>query len=84
MPILKRIKPGCGYWETTAYPIGGCFRRAGIEGVGIVSVVRGLADFKSYTRYGCDEEGMTEDGRKVCYSFTHIEPVQQEGEQCKA
>jgi len=23
-----RIKPGCGYWNTTHYPIGGCFARA--------------------------------------------------------
>lgn len=25
------IKPGCGYWDTTHFPLGGCFKRCGAE-----------------------------------------------------
>jgi hypothetical protein len=26
--VKATIKPGCGYWDVTVYPMGGCFRRA--------------------------------------------------------
>src|SRR5262249_40590541 len=27
-PVIATIKQGCGYWDVTVYPTGGCFRRA--------------------------------------------------------
>ena len=29
---VTRLKAGYGYWDTTYYPIGGCFRRASAGG----------------------------------------------------
>jgi len=26
--VRATIKQGCGYWDVTVYPMGGCFRRA--------------------------------------------------------
>ena len=79
MDIIKRIKPGYGYWDTTKYPLGGCFGRAGKDGVNIVKVMRSLNDYPGLSSKGCDEEGLTDDRRRVCYSTEHTEtavPVQ--------
>lgn len=70
---MKRIKAGFGYWDTTIYPLGGCFKRAGVDGVEIVKVLRDLRQFSLSARRGCDEEGLTADGRKVCYSTANCE-----------
>ena len=73
MDTIKRIKPGYGYWDTTRYPLGGCFARAGRDGVGIVRVARSLKEYPVRSSMGCDEEGVTEDGRHVCYATEHTE-----------
>ena len=33
--MQRRLKPGHGYWDTTYYPIGGCFHRAGAFGMAL-------------------------------------------------
>ena len=37
---MMTLRAGYGYWDTTYYPIGGCFRRAGSEGKQIDRIVR--------------------------------------------
>jgi len=73
MDIIKRIKPGYGYWDTTSYPLGGCFGRAGEDGVNIVKITRGPNDYPGLRSKGCDEEGLTDDGHRVCYATEHTE-----------
>jgi len=68
----QRIKPGYGYWDTTSYPIGGSFRRAGADGVPIVEVLRSFDTYK-----GCNREGLTSDGRKVAYDVVNTETLTQ-------
>lgn len=41
-----RINKGQGYWQTTHYPIGGCFRRAPEGGVEVTEVVREFPLYK--------------------------------------
>ena len=38
-----RLKPGTGYYDTTDFPIGGAFRRAGDDGKDIAEVTRKLS-----------------------------------------
>lgn len=64
---LGRIKPRYGYYETSDYPIGGCFRRAGELGVPI-TVTR---VFESY--HGCNAEGTNLDGKSVAFDLAHID-----------
>ncbi len=65
---MKRLKAGYGYWDTTYYPIGGSFHRVGENGIVIVKVLRSFERYK-----GVNEEGLTEDNRKVCYDSSHTE-----------
>ena len=60
-----RIEPRYGYWDTTDYPIGGCFRRAGAEGLA-VEVTRTFP-----WCHGCNTEGRTADGRTVAFDSSH-------------
>lgn len=71
MEALKRIKPGYGYWLTDDYPIGGCFRRAGADGLDVVEVIRRFPAYR-----GVDEEGRTADGRKVAYRSADADLVE--------
>ena len=65
-----RIKPGCGYYDVTVFPIGGSFRRAPTEGIE-VNTTRSLKGLLN--THGCDLEGITRDGRTVCFSSKHAE-----------
>ena len=51
------VRPGCGFWDITSYPIGGCFDRAGHESVPVK--VEGF--YKTPIR-GCDIYGTVETG----------------------
>ncbi len=55
------LKPGCGYWETTNYPLGGCFRRAGQEEI----PVKMVTDSQFVKGYGHLAEFVTADGKKL-------------------
>lgn len=68
---LRRIKPGYGYWDTTKYPIGGCFARAPADG--LLVTVTGPPIYPRV--HGCNERGRTEDGRTVAYSTDTTEFV---------
>ena len=48
------IKPGCGYWDTTQYPLGGCFRRVARDSNGLRVSVLGQVDppFKGVDTFG--------------------------------
>jgi hypothetical protein len=59
-----RIKPGAGFWDTTRYPIGGKFDRAGALGLK-VNVVRTFK--RSQSSHGTDAEGITLDGRTIAF-----------------
>ena len=62
------IKPGYGYFDTTNYPVGGCFLRAGANGVPLVSITEW-----GERQQGCNASGITEDGRKVAFDIFHLE-----------
>ena len=64
-----RLKPGHGYWDTTRYPIGGSFKRAGDEGKEIQEII------KHFDRYkGCDIEVLFADGTTgACEIRTSVE-----------
>ena len=57
------IRPKCGYWDTTQYPIGGKFCRTGIDGllVNVASFDATVVHGKAYTI------GTTLDGAKVAF-----------------
>ena len=67
-----KIKPKCGYWLTTKYPIGGCFKRAGADGVEIAEVIRRIVP--SYK--GCTHEVRLADGNTAAVhgNYTTIAP----------
>lgn len=65
------LKAGHGYWETTYYPIGGAFRRAPVEGLNIVYVIRTFPMYK-----GCNAEGYVDQiqvGPKVAFDLNHCD-----------
>ena len=68
------LKPGHGYWNTTHYPLGGCFRRVGNEPLKIE--VTGTID--RIAAKGCDTTGKLENGDTVAfdsrYCDTQLEP----------
>jgi hypothetical protein len=69
--MANRIKPGHGYWQTTTYPIGGCFRRAGADGVEIVGHKRLIEPpYK-----GCDIEVYLADGNTAAVAQRYTELV---------
>ena len=59
---MLTLKPGCGYWDCTSYPIGGSFLRAPAEGLEITEV-EPLPDRPR----GCGCVGKTADGRRVAF-----------------
>jgi len=69
-----RIVPHCGYWDTTSYPVGGCFHRAGEDGL-IVTVIRTFPRTKS-TQF-CDMEGVTENKSKVVFQSDNADEVKE-------
>jgi len=64
MPV--KLKPNHGYYDCTHYPIGGCFRRSGSDGL-IIFNVEPMERYK-----GCDSIGHTRSGDKVAFSIRHI------------
>ncbi|MBE3088415.1 MAG: hypothetical protein IMZ71_04810 [Chloroflexi bacterium] len=68
-----RIKTGFGYWDTTNFPIGGSFARAGNGGL-TVEVQRTFPRCQS--SHGTNAEGKTADGRKVAFDTADAEPVE--------
>ena len=60
------IKPGCGYWDCTKYPIGGCFCRVPRDGAGL-EVANVQKMWKSHK--GADHTGTTADGRSVAFGI---------------
>jgi hypothetical protein len=58
-----RIKPGCGYWKIDHYSIGGCFARAGEDGVEIASITR---EFSPPVK-GCNRTAVTVAGEKIAF-----------------
>lgn len=66
---MERIKPKYGFWEVDHYPIGGCFRRAPVNGLELTSIGPVLE-----TPYkGCHTYAVTADGRRVAISWDAIE-----------
>ena len=65
--VIKRLKSGAGYWDVTTMPMGGDFRRVGVESMGIVKVLGDLSEVPSLLQKGCTECGLTADGRKIAY-----------------
>jgi len=66
-----RIKPKCGYWQTSSFPIGGDFRRAGTEGVKVVEIIRDIEP----PCHGCSLEVRLESGKTAavasnCFAMT--------------
>lgn len=66
----SRIRPGYGFWRTDHYPIGGCFDRAGSDGVVLKEVLRTFQDFN-----GVNTEGRTLKGERVAFSSDHTDTV---------
>ena len=64
-----QIKPEHGFWDTTHYPIGGNFRRAGVDGA---AIAKHLRDIKPACR-GCDLEVELADGSKAATRYAHLE-----------
>ena len=64
-----KLKAGYGYWETSsAYPIGGCFRRAGGDGKEITRLIRYFKPYK-----GCNMEVEFDDKSTGAVNDEHIE-----------
>jgi hypothetical protein len=66
---MKTLKPEIGYYLLTIngrdyYQIGGCFRRAGNDGISIIQVIKNF----DIPFHGCDEIGLTKDGEKIAYN----------------
>jgi hypothetical protein len=63
------LRAGYGYWDTTQYPIGGCFKRADrIIGKEIAEIVRTFSLYR-----GCDTEVKFIDGSFGACKSSHIE-----------
>ncbi len=67
---MKRLRPKHGYWDTTGYPLGGCFRRAPSDGLVISEVIRTFP-----MTHGANEEGRTASGATVCYDSGNCQPL---------
>ena len=66
--MRQYILPKHGYWDTTHYPIGGSFRRAGPDGIGIVGRKRDIdPPYK-----GCDIEVYLEDGTTAAIKRQYV------------
>lgn len=63
------IFAGYGYYDTTQYPLGGCFKRA-TEDIP-VTVTRDFRaeGVKMSQCYGTTHSGKTADGRSVCFQL---------------
>ena len=56
------VRSGWGYWDTTHYPIGGCFCRADRSGLPAVYIT---VRRKFPSCHGATLDGVTQDGRIV-------------------
>lgn len=66
-----RIKPKHGYYDITHYPYGGCFRRAGKDGVNLADII---GEYSTYNGGGAKESRCaTDDGRIVVVNAEYIE-----------
>lgn len=63
------LRNGYGYYLIDAYPIGGCFRRAGTHGLEIAEIE------ETWTKpcHGCNARGTTADGHKVAFHTAHLD-----------
>lgn len=68
--VVAVIPKGFGFWDTTHFPIGGAFRRAGFGGVRLVSFTPLAAPVK-----GCDHEGVTTTGKRVAFRLSNISVI---------
>lgn len=65
---VETLSPGCGYWDITAYGIGGCFRRVPRSGDGMR--IHSVADAQYEFPYsGSNANGITDDGRRVAFNL---------------
>lgn len=66
-----RIKPGCGYWDCTKYPLGGCFYRAGVNGL----------EFTAETEFRWNGRpmyrGTAAGGVRLAVGIEHCEPIEE-------
>ena len=72
-----KLKPGCGYWLTNSFAIGGQFRRVGKEGKEIQTIVS-IFDGRSGRRQpfmGCNCEAYFVDGNKGAFDLRHCEGI---------
>jgi len=63
------LKPGCGFWDITRYPIGGKFRRLSRTGHGLP-----LRDITPLSSFGCTHTATADyEGEeiKLAFSITH-------------
>jgi len=60
------LNQNTGYWDTSNFPIGGCFRRCGKDGLVIKNV-----EYLSCVVHGCNAKGITNDGRKVAFDTNY-------------
>lgn len=65
-----KIQAGYGYWDCTIHPIGGCFRRAGNDGVVIQRVVEKIDP----PVRGCNAIGITDGSpHRVAFHLDNLE-----------
>jgi len=62
------LPEGYGYFDCTAYPIGGLFCRSPIGGVLVHDIKR-----LSKRVAGCDCTATTADNRKIAFQFAHLD-----------
>ena len=71
MSTPMKLKAKYGYWDTTHYGIGGCFRRCGREG----KVITAITGVISPSYKGCNVEVEFGDGTTGAMDRAHIIPA---------
>lgn len=76
MSTTGTIRQGFGYWDYTHYPIGGCFRRAGVGGLSVTEIKH-----LPLRTVGCDACGVAHDEHgmpiAVAFNVCALEPADQ-------
>jgi len=62
-----RLQGKHGYWLCDHYPIGGCFRRAPIDGLEIAEICH-----MDYVCQGCNAYGKTKEGSLIAFHTSHL------------
>jgi len=69
-----KLKPGYGYYDTTNYPLGGCFRRVPRDGPPMSIVKFETIDKDLLKRaHGMNATGETEDGIRIAFNTDSTE-----------